>query len=46
MFETLGLGGAAGVMCAIIGVCALLPIIAIHFVATRADQKMQDDVTD
>ncbi|RAK86341.1 MFS multidrug transporter [Aspergillus costaricaensis CBS 115574] len=46
MFETLGLGGAAGVMCAIIGVCALPSIIAIHFVATRADQKMQDDVTD
>ncbi|GKZ24111.1 hypothetical protein AbraCBS73388_010729 [Aspergillus brasiliensis] len=46
MFTTLGLGGAAGVMCAIIGVCALLPIIAIQFVATRADRKVQDELTE
>ncbi|PYH96646.1 MFS general substrate transporter [Aspergillus ellipticus CBS 707.79] len=36
MFETLGLGGAAGVMCAIIGACALPSMIAIQFVATRS----------
>ena len=38
MFETLKLAGAAGVMCAIIGVCALIPIIAIQYVASRADR--------
>jgi hypothetical protein len=35
MFETLKLSGAAGVMCAIIAVCALVPIIGIQFVASR-----------
>ncbi|KAF7586739.1 hypothetical protein BBP40_008382 [Aspergillus hancockii] len=35
MFETLNLSGAAGVMCAIIGICALVPIIAIQVVASR-----------
>ncbi|GAB1217491.1 hypothetical protein ATERTT37_006730 [Aspergillus terreus] len=35
MFETLELSGAAGVMCAIIAVCALVPIIGIQFVASR-----------
>jgi hypothetical protein len=38
MFTTLGLGGASGVMVAIIGGCALFPIIAVQFVATRADK--------
>ncbi|PKY03407.1 putative MFS transporter [Aspergillus campestris IBT 28561] len=38
MFESLKLAGAAGVMCAIIGVCALIPIIAIQYVASRADR--------
>ncbi|PYI02452.1 MFS multidrug transporter [Aspergillus sclerotiicarbonarius CBS 121057] len=42
MFDSLGLAGAAGVMCAIIGACALPSIIAIQFVATRADRKRQD----
>ncbi|OGM48699.1 MFS multidrug transporter [Aspergillus bombycis] len=35
MFKTLHLGGAAGVMCAIIGMCALAPIVAMHVVASR-----------
>ncbi|XHG07536.1 hypothetical protein AWENTII_010675 [Aspergillus wentii] len=35
MFETLGLGTAAGVMLAIIGGCALIPTVAIQFVASR-----------
>ncbi|KAJ5998157.1 hypothetical protein N7522_009817 [Penicillium canescens] len=38
MFTTLGLGGASGVMVAIIGGCALFPVIAVQFVATRADK--------
>jgi hypothetical protein len=38
MFTTLGLGGASGVMVAIIGGCALFPIIAVQFVATRAEK--------
>ncbi|KAJ1706630.1 hypothetical protein AFLA70_193g002480 [Aspergillus flavus AF70] len=38
MFKTLNLGGAAGVMCAIIGVCALGPIVAMHIVASRRSQ--------
>lgn len=38
MFTALGLGGTAGVMVAIIGGCALAPIIAVHFVANRADK--------
>ncbi|CAG8122059.1 unnamed protein product [Penicillium olsonii] len=39
MFTALGLGGAAGVMVAIIGGCALLPIIAVQFVSTRIDAR-------
>lgn len=37
MFAALGLGGAAGVMVAIIATSAFLPIIVVQFVATRAD---------
>ncbi|PYI23136.1 MFS general substrate transporter [Aspergillus japonicus CBS 114.51] len=37
MFDTLGLAGAAGVMCAIVGACAMLPIVAVHVVATQSD---------
>ncbi|KAE8420780.1 MFS general substrate transporter [Aspergillus pseudocaelatus] len=36
MFSSLGLGGAAGVMCAIMVVGALIPTIAIQVAATRA----------
>lgn len=39
MFTALGLGGAAGVMVAIIGGSALLPIIAVQFVSTRAEKR-------
>ncbi|KAJ5657810.1 uncharacterized protein N7484_001459 [Penicillium longicatenatum] len=39
MFSALGLGGAAGVMVAIIAGCSLCPIIAIQFVATRHDNR-------
>lgn len=39
MFDALGLGGAAGVMVAIIGGCALFPIMAVQFVATKADRR-------
>ncbi|RHZ54239.1 uncharacterized protein CDV56_105690 [Aspergillus thermomutatus] len=39
MFETLRLSGAAGVMCGIIVGAALLPIVAIHFTATRSDHS-------
>ncbi|EEP76552.1 predicted protein [Uncinocarpus reesii 1704] len=35
MFERFGLGGAAGIFCAIVAGSALVPIIAIQFVATR-----------
>ncbi|KAJ5676461.1 uncharacterized protein N7477_002094 [Penicillium maclennaniae] len=38
MFAALGLGGAAGVMVAIIGGCALVPIIAIQITATKLDK--------
>ncbi|KAJ6116225.1 hypothetical protein N7512_005950 [Penicillium capsulatum] len=38
MFATLGLGGAAGVMVAIVGGCAMLPIIAVQLIATRQDK--------
>ncbi|KAJ5493525.1 Major facilitator superfamily domain general substrate transporter [Penicillium fimorum] len=38
MFAALGFGGATGVMIAIIGGRALLPIIAVQFVSTRADK--------
>jgi hypothetical protein len=37
MFAALGLGGAAGVMVAIIAASALLPIIAVQSVASRTD---------
>lgn len=37
MFTAVGLGGAAGVMVAIISASALLPIIAVQSVATRTD---------
>ncbi|KAJ5903294.1 hypothetical protein N7504_005677 [Penicillium tannophilum] len=37
MFSALGLGGAAGVMVAIIAGCSLCPIVATQFVATRND---------
>ncbi|KAJ5350676.1 hypothetical protein N7541_008403 [Penicillium brevicompactum] len=39
MFSALGFGGAAGVMVAIIGGCALLPMIAVQFVSTRSDTR-------
>lgn len=39
MFTALGFGGAAGVMVAIIGGCALLPIIAVQFVSTSAEKR-------
>ncbi|KAJ5382103.1 hypothetical protein N7517_000014 [Penicillium concentricum] len=39
MFAALGFGGAAGVMVAIIGGCALLPIIAVQFVSTCAEKR-------
>jgi hypothetical protein len=42
MFAALGLGKAAGVMVAIIGGCALAPIIAVHFAATRSDMARRD----
>ncbi|KAF9884625.1 hypothetical protein FE257_001447 [Aspergillus nanangensis] len=38
MFETLKFAGAAGVMCAIIAVVALIPIIAIQFMDTRSSR--------
>lgn len=38
MFAALGQGGAAGVIVAIIGGCALAPIIAVQFTATRLDK--------
>ncbi|KAH8425054.1 uncharacterized protein LDX57_002803 [Aspergillus melleus] len=40
MFESLQFAGAAGVMCAIIGACALIPIIAVQFVASRQTQQV------
>lgn len=39
MFAALGLGKAAGVMVAIIGGAALLPIIAVQVVSTRSDSQ-------
>ncbi|KAL2793297.1 MFS general substrate transporter [Aspergillus keveii] len=36
MFETLKLSGAAGVMCGIVAVAALLPTVAIQFAASRS----------
>ncbi|KAF4772351.1 hypothetical protein HAV15_004853 [Penicillium sp. str.  len=39
MFTALGFGGAAGVMVAIIGGCALLPTIAVQFISTRAEKR-------
>lgn len=39
MFEALGLGGAYGVMCAIVAVCALILTVAIHFIAPRPGNK-------
>ncbi|KAJ5666577.1 hypothetical protein N7462_010986, partial [Penicillium macrosclerotiorum] len=38
MFAALGLGGAAGVMVAIVGACAVFPIIAIQFTSSRLDK--------
>lgn len=38
MFAALDLGGAAGVMVAIVGGCAMIPIIAVQFLATQADR--------
>ncbi|OQD82237.1 hypothetical protein PENANT_c022G03683 [Penicillium antarcticum] len=38
MFTTLGLGGASGVMVAVIAGCALFPIMAVQFVASRSDK--------
>lgn len=38
MFDTLGLAVSAGIFVAIIGGCSLIPIMAIQFVATRADR--------
>ncbi|PYH42287.1 MFS general substrate transporter [Aspergillus saccharolyticus JOP 1030-1] len=35
MFETLGLAGAAGVMCAIVGGCALPAVVGLHIVDVR-----------
>ena len=45
MFDTLGLGGAAAVMVAIVGGAALLPVIAVQFVATRTPtlQESQEE---
>ncbi|KAJ5088891.1 hypothetical protein N7456_012507, partial [Penicillium angulare] len=39
MFAALGLGGAAGVMVAIIAGASLLPVIALQLALTRADKK-------
>jgi len=39
MFTALGLGGAAGVMVAIIAGSALLPIVAVQVVSTRIDTR-------
>lgn len=39
MFTALGFGGAAGVMVAIVGGCAMLPIIAVQFVATKSAKR-------
>ncbi|KAJ5970094.1 uncharacterized protein N7479_000012 [Penicillium vulpinum] len=39
MFSALSFGGAAGVMVAIIGGCALVPVIAVQFVSTRAEKR-------
>ncbi|PLB47492.1 MFS general substrate transporter [Aspergillus steynii IBT 23096] len=39
MFETLHFAGAAGVMCAIIGVCALVPTVAVQSVASRSTHQ-------
>lgn len=36
MFSKLGLGRAAGLMVGIVAVTSLLPIVAIHFVASHA----------
>lgn len=44
MFAALGLGRAAGVMAAIIGGCALLPVVAVQFVATRAPKHQESQV--
>lgn len=38
MFTALGLGGAAGVMVAIVGGCAMIPIIAVQIVATGREK--------
>jgi MFS family permease len=35
MFATLGLAGAGGLMAALVGVCAMVPIIVVHFVGAR-----------
>ncbi|KAE8354365.1 major facilitator superfamily domain-containing protein [Aspergillus coremiiformis] len=35
MFKRLNMGGAAGIMCAIIGVCALVPVVALQVVTHR-----------
>ena len=43
MFASLGLGGAAGVMVAIIGGCAMIPIITVQSVATRRDKREELD---
>ncbi|KAJ5628763.1 hypothetical protein N7490_010991 [Penicillium lividum] len=40
MFAALGLGGAAGVMVAIIAGCSLCPMIAVHIAATRDENRM------
>ncbi|KAK1138869.1 hypothetical protein N8T08_001740, partial [Aspergillus melleus] len=40
MFESLQFAGAAGVMCAIIGACALIPIKAVQFVASRQTHQV------
>ncbi|KAI9039540.1 MFS general substrate transporter [Aspergillus affinis] len=40
MFESLQFAGAAGVMCAIIGACALVPIIAVQFAASRSTHQV------
>ncbi|KAL2849300.1 major facilitator superfamily domain-containing protein [Aspergillus pseudodeflectus] len=36
MFETLKLSGAAGVMCGVVAIAALLPTVAIQFAASRS----------
>ena len=38
MFANLGLGGAAGLMVGLVAGACLLPVMAVQFVASRADR--------